>query len=67
MSITIIVAIVLSFVALALFVRARGLSDKVRADHDPAHGSPARNNSLAIAAAVAAAIAWAIAFILGRI
>ena len=64
MGIAILVAIVLSFVALALFAREQGLKDKIPADHDPAQGSVQRNFTLAVAAAVAAAIAWAVAFFL---
>ena len=65
MGITIAIAIVLSFVALGLFVRARGLVDKRPEDHDPARGNPVRTQTLAIGVAVAAAIAWAIGIALG--
>ena len=58
MGIVIIVAILLSFVAMGLFAREQGLKDKRPADHDPAHGSVKRNFTLAIVAAVAAAVAW---------
>lgn len=58
MGIVIILAIVLTFVALALFVRTKGLQDKIPLDHDPARGDPKRDFTLAIVAAVAAAVAW---------
>ena len=65
MAITITIAIILSVIALALFVRARGLVDEKPVDHDRAKGSPARNQNLAIGFAIAAAIAWAIGIGLG--
>ena len=58
MGIVIILAIVLSFAAMAMFTRARGLRDKIAVDHDPARGNPRASFNLAVALAVAAAIAW---------
>ena len=64
MGIVIIVAILLTFVALGLFVRTKGLVDKIPADDDPARGNPKLDFTLAIIAAAAAAVAWIAALIL---
>lgn len=64
MGIVIIVAILLTFVALGLFARTQGLKDKIPADHDPARGDPKRDFTLAIVAAAAAAVTWIAALIL---